>query len=524
MVSSILLVIVFIGVLVTIHEFGHLVMAKLSRIPVEAFSIGFGPAILKRKLGETEYRVSLIPLGGYIKMAGENEPTTQAQTEIQGFNQKPLGIRIAVIAAGPLANLLLGFLLLFCLYVIFGLKHLAPIVDPQPDSPATSAGLRTGDLVIFAAGETIPSFEALEKVIARYSSQSLPLVIRRGEEQLELVYQVPKDTWLTPATMNTVVGGVKPGSPAANLGLLPGDTIVMLNGVPVRNWEELVSAVRVNPGKRISIGWRREGKLFNDSIVPSIQIDPRTKTRIGQLGIWAQNQRRHIEPLVPPIVGQVRKFGPADGIGLRRGDSIISVNGVSVSSWNELVELISSQIGTKTEITWRRNGATYKDTLIPSPEEDQLTGLRSGSIGIWAELPRTHLTLSAAFKQSLARTGQVVVQTFSIIYQVLTRRISGRAIGGPIMVAKIAYEGASWGTEYFLALWALLSINLFVVNMLPIPVLDGGRIALLLVEGIRRRPLTEKELSWAGNIGWLLIGALVFFTLLNDILRLFIHR
>jgi regulator of sigma E protease len=113
-----------------------------------------------------------------------------------------------------------------------------------------------------------------------------------------------------------------------------------------------------------------------------------------------------------------------------------------------------------------------------------------------------------------------VVQTFVIIYKVVTRQISSKAIGGPIMVAKIAYEGANWGTEYFLALWALLSINLFVVNMLPVPVLDGGRILLDCIAAIRRRKLTDKELSWAGNIGWIMIGALVLLTIFNDVLRI----
>jgi regulator of sigma E protease len=115
----------------------------------------------------------------------------------------------------------------------------------------------------------------------------------------------------------------------------------------------------------------------------------------------------------------------------------------------------------------------------------------------------------------------VTVQTFVIIYKVITRQIPGRAIGGPIMVAKVAYEGASWGAEYFIALWALLSINLFVVNLLPIPVVDGGRILLFAIEAIRRRKLSDREMAWAMNIGWAIVGLIFVFVLFNDILRLF---
>lgn len=524
MVSSVLLVAIFISVLITIHEFGHLLVAKLSKIPVEVFSIGFGPALLKRKIGETEYRLSVVPLGGYIKMVGENDTTAPTQGGVEGFNQKPLRVKAAVIAAGPVSNLVLGFVFLLVMYASFGLKYFAPVLDPLPGSPATLAGLRSGDLVLFAAGETIPGFEALEQLIGRYAGRSLDLVVLREGKRLQLTYPVPEDTWLSPRLLAAAVGGVKPGSPAEQLGLTAGDTIVSVDGTTIERWDQLTAVVRTCGDKRIPIAWRRNGQIFSDSITPSVQTDPKTKARTGQLGVWAAAQRRYLEPLVPPVIGQVRKLGPADKAGLRRGDTVLTVAGMQVLNWDDLTRLIGERTGTRTEITWRRHGQTFTESVLPILETDQLTGLRSGEIGIWAELPRKWPSIPSAAWMALSRTGHVVVQTFVILYNVVTRRISGRAIGGPIMVAKIAYEGANWGAEYFIALWALLSINLFVVNMLPVPVLDGGRILLFVIERIRRRPLSEKELSWAGNVGWLLVGALVVFTLLNDVLRLFIRK
>jgi len=416
MATSILLVIIFIGVLITFHEFGHLIVAKLAHIPVESFSVGFGPVILKKKIGETEYRLSIIPLGGYIKMTGEENP------EEGGFSQKPLGIRIAVIAAGPFFNLVLGFVLMVTMYLIFGIKYLPPVIDPVPNSRAESIGLLTADTIVNVAGETIPSFEALEQTLQAHTGKEVSLTVRRQNERLIFSYLVPESLDIEPF-MAPVIDRVRSGSPAAKIGLKPGDRIISVAGINVRRWNDFVEIVRENGGKSIPITYQRQDKIISDSITPAV-------------------------------------------------------------------------------------------------EKDQMSEEKFGQIGVWVMLPRISLSLPRALWEALRRTGFITVQTFVIIYKVVTRKISTRAIGGPIMVAKIAYEGASWGAEYFLALWALLSINLFVVNMLPIPVLDGGRIVLDLIGGIRRRRLTDKELTWASNIGWMLIGLLIAFTIFNDLLRL----
>jgi regulator of sigma E protease len=171
-------------------------------------------------------------------------------------------------------------------------------------------------------------------------------------------------------------------------------------------------------------------------------------------------------------------------------------------------------------VTWSHLGELRSDSVTLASEVDQLSGERIGQLGIWVQLAHRSIPIHLAVLEGAKRTGYVVVQTFAIVYKVITRQISARAIGGPVFVAKVAYEGASWGAEYFIALWALLSINLFVVNMLPIPVLDGGRILLFVIESIRRRRLTEKEISIAMNIGWAIVGLIFVVVLFNDIVRL----
>jgi len=424
MASSIILVVIFIGVLIIFHEFGHLLVAKLARIPVEVFSIGFGPVILKRKLRETEYRLSLVPLGGYIKLVGEEGTAPVEKLPAgTGFQDKPLGIRVAVIGAGPVSNLVLGFLLLVLMYLVFGVKYLAPVVEPVPGSVAEQIGIAPADRIVAAAGETIPDFDRLERILEANAGRPIVLTVVRNGQRLSFTYPVPKDSFDIQPLLRPVIDRVRKGSPAARLGLRPGDTILAIGGRPVRRWEEFVNTVMNNAGTRLAITWQRENKIYSDSITPSV-------------------------------------------------------------------------------------------------ERDQLSEERIGQIGVWVRLPKRSLALPTAVWEALRRTGFVVAQTFVILYKVVTRQISTKAIGGPIMVAKVAYEGASWGAEYFLALWALLSINLFVINMLPIPVLDGGRILLDLISGIRRRRLTEKEIAWAANIGWVLIGLLIIFTIFNDVLRL----
>jgi len=220
------------------------------------------------------------------------------------------------------------------------------------------------------------------------------------------------------------------------------------------------------------------------------------------------------------VVGQARSGGPADRAGIRPGDTVLSVADTPVTRWDELVGIINRHPGDTLEIAWRRDGTVSTERVPVGTEKDQLTGNAIGQIGVWVALARRNLPVHAAIWEGAKRSGYIVVQTFVIIWQVITRQIPTRAIGGPVFVAKVAYEGASWGAEYFIALWALLSINLFVVNLLPIPVLDGGRILLFVFEGVRRRRLTERELTWAMNIGWAIIGLIFVLVLFNDVVRL----
>lgn len=410
---DLLIVAVVIGILITIHEIGHLITAKIYKIPVEKFSIGFGPPLIKKQVKETTYSISLIPLGGYIKLKGEEEE------EEGGFLLQPTEKKLMVVFMGPIANLILGIFLIFLLYFLFGMKYSPPIINFEKKV----GYFEKGDVLIAINNDTINSFEEAYQILEKNLNKEALFHILRKE-------------------------------------------------------------------RLVSFTW-----VINDSF-------------------------RHFFPLILPIVERVKKGGPADKAGLMPNDTIIAINDTIIYSWENLVEKIRNSGGKKLKITYRRKGifSTYLTPQLASPDT---SSKKIGQIGIWVYLPKKKINCFQAFSQAFIRVGYVIVQTFIIIYKLIIGEISRKALGGPIMVAQLTYESLRWGWEYFLALFGLLAINLFVVNILPIPVLDGGRGLIFIIEHIIKRRLTKKELNTAITIGWAIIMLLILLTFYNDLSRIF---
>jgi regulator of sigma E protease len=530
MFSSIFWVILFIGFLIVFHEFGHLIAAKLSHIPVEVFSVGFGPVILKKKIGETEYRLSAIPLGGFIKMVGEEEkagpkpapsdktPLDEQAAPTGGYMDKPLGVKVAVIAAGPVSNLVLGFFLLLVLFAGFGQQYTAPVVSLNDRSAAFVAGLRPGDTVVAVNGETVPSFDDFDARLEKDAARQVTVSVRRNGRRLDIPISVP--VGYIDSLIPEVVGEVIPGMPASATTIAPGDTIVSVAGTPVKSWPHFTALVRKQLSGPYELSWRHAGVVHTDTLRDSITTDAQTGAKINLVGIQV-NTDWYISPQIAAVVGSVRKGGSASKIGLRPGDSIVEFAGLPVREWADFSDAVYSRGGESVPIVWWRTNQQMRSKVVVASNDEQLMGQQGGGIGISARVPHRKLGLPQAIGEAASKTGTVTAQTYVVLYKSLTvKHFARKALGGPIMVARIAYEGASWGWDYFLLLFAILSINLFVVNLLPVPVLDGGRIVLDCIAGIRRRNLTEKELNWAAGVGWAMIGALVVFTIFNDILKL----
>ncbi len=414
MILSIVAIVVCIALLIACHEIGHLIAAKLAGVGVETFSIGFGPAILKKKIGETTYVLSLIPVGGYIKMVGED-------FESEGFYTQSLGKKLAVGLSGSFANFILAFVITFLVVLIYGQLMLKPAVTAKPGFDAARAGVMTKDLILAINQQPVTSFEQLEKVLS------------------------------------------------------------------------------TNEGKQISIRLRRQDQILETSIT----------VRRDSLGL---------SPWVPPVVGEIKTGGPASKVGLKPGDEIVELAGREISSWQELVDTVQVSAGETLSIRWRRGSELLSGTVVPAPTPTE--GKPIGQIGVQVKTERQPVNFFRAVGGSAVRTVEMTVQTCVIFYKVIIGKISRRALGGPILMAQLSSESIRWGWDYFFSLLALLSINLFIINLLPIPALDGGRVLIFLIEAVRRRRFSKKEWTIALQAGWALIILIFVFVTFNDIVRI----
>jgi regulator of sigma E protease len=340
-----------LGILIVFHEFGHFLFAKLSGVGVLTFSVGFGPKLWVKKKGETEYALSAFPLGGYVKMVGEDPDEEVGQADIErSFAHKSLGKRIAIVAAGPGFNLLLAVILLMAVFLFYGV----PVLSTQ-------------------------------------------------------------------------VGGVEPGSPAERAGIRKGDVVVALNGTPVRDWEELSTGIKKSEGSPITLQLRRD------------------------------NQET-------PVTVQPTKKEGRNIFGEKRDEWMIG---------------IGSQMS-----------------------------IQKGSPGL-------------AIVKAIQQTYEYAKITLLALYKMIRGEVSPRNLGGPILIAQMAGQQAQEGLGSFLAFLAVLSINLGVLNLLPIPVLDGGHLLFFLVEAVIGRPVAVKHREMAQQVGVFLLMLLMVYAFYNDIARFF---
>jgi regulator of sigma E protease len=434
--------IVALGVVVFLHELGHFIVAKISGIGVEVFSIGFPPKILGFKRGETEYRISWIFFGGYVKLAGMDfEEGVDPRGVKNGYFASPIGRRLAVCACGPLMNLLSAF-------IIYS--------------------------YLFCAGFPIPS-----------NMQS------------------------------TIIGSVVENSPAERAGLKPGDKVLEVNGSPVKKWEEVTKSIVYSTLPSIDLSWSRDGKVFSKTIVPERD----EKLKLKRIGILPTEL----------ISVDVVEVSAAERGGIRSGDFIVSVDGEHLYSWMQLSDRIRASEGRRVLLGLMREGEPLEVAVVPRYNGE----LGYPSIGIKL---RTSLSMD-----ELGKNGFVVYvrrnpftwiasnvrEMYLTLKGLISRTISPRGLAGPIGIIQIMSYSMRAGLRQFLYVMAFISVNLAILNLLPIPVLDGGHILLGVVEGIRRKPLSVKAMALVQNIFLAILIALMLFIFANDIMRSWgeqIHR
>jgi len=464
-IFDIFAMLVTLGILVTFHEFGHFWVARKCGVRVEKFSIGFGKPLISWVEKEpavpgqppTQFVIAALPLGGYVKMLGEQEQEVPSALKQYAFNQKPLHQRAAIVAAGPVANFLLAIVLYWFMFMN-GVSDFAPVVGKiLPDSVSAQAGLAYGDEIIAVDGKDTQTWQEVRKKLLDRLGESgtLFLDVRKTESTLNQRLNIPLKAWLLGEKEPDVLG---------SLGITP------------------------------------------------IYMD------------------------IPPRLGQLEDGGRAETAGLATGDLILSANGTGISSWEQWVNLIRQNPETEMQVNFERNDAVMSSVLRPAVRLDengmpQLSedGREQGYIGAGVELPVLpqemirHISYSpfSALTQAVRETWDNSVFVLVAIKKMIVGLMSVNNISGPLTIAQIAGDTASDGLEYFVGFLAILSISLGVMNLLPIPVLDGGHLFYYAIEAITRRPLPESIQEIGLRLGILVIAGIMFIAFYNDLNRLF---
>ncbi|MBI4552935.1 MAG: RIP metalloprotease RseP [Candidatus Latescibacteria bacterium] len=435
MITNILAAIFVLGLLVFVHELGHFMAAKRVGIKVERFSLGFPPKMIGKTVGDTEYCISWVPLGGYVKMAGEHPDSDEVRGEPWEFHSKPLWARAFVIAAGPAMNVLLAFLVLWGLLCFVGIASI--------------------------------------------------------------------DT--------TAIGKVAPQSPFAKAGLAVGDRIDAINRTPVKTWEDVVERFAAENISQFHVRFTRAGAES------TTVIDFRTTTS-------PQERFAGLMYFMDTTINVVNPGSPAAAAGLQVGDRITSVDGQPISQWTDMVDIIRKKPGQVLTITWARSDQPYQAQVTTEVmrEVNAKGDMENiGRIGVGKEYYRSKpVGVFRAFGLAGLQTAGVIGKMISFVKQLVSRDVSAKLIGGPIFIAQVAGDTARRGVESLFNFIAFLSINLAILNILPIPALDGGQLLILAVEGLIRRPLTLRQRMVWQQIGMAILALIMAFVIVNDVSRL----
>ncbi|MBI4722749.1 MAG: RIP metalloprotease RseP [Candidatus Stahlbacteria bacterium] len=409
---------VVLGVLIIIHEFGHFIFAKCAGIRVEEFSMGFGPKLLQIKKGDTAYKLCLIPLGGYVKLAGADPG--EVKGEPYEFAAKSIMIKIGTYLTGPIFNYLLA-------------------------------------LVVFIA--------------------------------LPLVYGIPSL-------------GTRIIKSASNTCLQYGDEIVSINGKEVKVWGDIIN------------------NLSADSLSATDSVNCIVR-RTGELQEVKLSKADTLEPFIPAVLGKVVTGGPAYKAGLRELDSVIQVNDAIIPDWDSLVSIVQHHPRQELLIGWIRAGKFMDAKVVPVAEQGIIndTIIEIGMIKVGMRTAKQSIGI-AAVKDGALRTTSIIALTGSFFKKLLARKISTKALGGPVAIVRVAGEQARWGLENLIMLIGFLSIQLFIFNLIPFPPLDGGQVLLIIIEKIKKSPISERTLRLVQNIGFAILILFAFYITFNDIAQI----
>ena len=534
--------IVMIGLLVFFHELGHFLAARLFGVGVTTFQLGFGPKIWSRKRGETEYRISWVPLGGLVKMIGEDpDEEVEPEREAVSFSHKPVWQRAIVVFAGPAFNFVLAFFIFIPVFLV-GYPRLQAIVGSvDPGSPAAEAGLAIGDRVVAVDGERIDRWDDMRDAIEGSGGRPVTLTVLRDGEEVRTTAQ-PRELPSTnlfgkiePAWglgIHTAIdlpyfGVSDPSSPAAQAGIRTGDQVFAVDGEPIDFRYELENRLAARAGQTLPLTVLRPVEGDEEGATEKVEVNLAVPDVHPFPGIEALGLE---DPGL--FLVHVVKDGPADQAGMRAGDKILRADGEPVTERNQFLDYVRERAEIESPITVLRDGKEVRVVVVPAlkrRETDRGTAVRQGRIDVYiggatasgVPEPERHYNPLALVAAAGGETWFWTKATVQAFYYIFSGQISVQTIGGPVRIAQMAGKSARAGLMQYILLMAILSVNLAVLNLFPMPILDGGHLVLFGIEAIRRRPLEMRTVQIASYVGLALLLALMVLVFYNDIAFLF---
>lgn len=438
--SDIIAVTIVLGVIIFLHELGHFLAAKFFRVRVETFSLGFGTRLFGFRAGETDYRVSALPLGGYVKMAGEmpGELAEQAVVRPGDLASKPRWQRLVIILAGPAMNIVLAIALLVAVYMV----------------------------------------------------------------------QFPRDSVLD---QPAVVASVEPGTTAAQAGLQPFDRIIAVDGVQNPTWEQVEMRAAVSEDHPLPLTIERAGRIVHATVVP-------TSAQQAAFGMG-------VIPQMPVVFIAITPGSPAQRAGLEPGDRAIGLNGQRLGNPRELTEALQKAAGKPVTLTLLRHGRTV-EKQVSAQEQKQPDGSERWMMGVELQTVQfVHLPFGEALGQSLADNRRYSTLIIDLVGRLVTHQASLKTLQGPVSIADMAGQLARQSSLVpLVGFTSMISLNLGILNLLPIPILDGGTILLLLVESLLRHDVSLRVKERIYQAGFAFLVLLMTFVIYNDIVRVVTQR
>ncbi len=444
--------IITIGVLVTVHEYGHFQVARWCGVKVLKFSVGFGKPIWSKKIGkdQTEFVIAAIPLGGYVKMLGEGlsaagDPPQEDAS--RAFNRQSVQKRMAIVLAGPLANLMLAIILYFGLFMM-GTVGLKPIIGkPIPNSPAATSGVNAGSIITKVDGKHVSTWQDVRWSLLNASLKNRKVMMQTSNERGELF------------SHQLDLTGIHQSSPDVDI--------------------------------------------------------------VSQLGL------RVYQPSVPARIGEIIENSPAQAAKLKSGDLVVAVNREKIADWEAFVATIKSKPGQTLQLDILRDDQEVK--LFITPELVSENGERYGRIGAGFDMPQAlldkylltqHYGPIEALTKSLEKTWDTAVFSLKMLVNMVLGNVSWKGMSGPVTIANYAGQSANMGIKVFVGFLALVSISIGVLNLLPIPILDGGHLMYYMVEFFTGKPASEFAIAWGQKIGFFILIFTMALALYNDLNRL----